>query len=122
MTQEKPEARCLTCGANWSQGEWTKGCEECGGGALEIRCIICGGRCGSTWRKSVMDTNDFGMNHWHGDCRLSEWEQRKIRLETERKNRESGYDEEALFKRMMRNLDERLAHLREPVRSEDDGD
>ena len=112
MTNGVPEARCLSCGASWSAGQWTDGCEECGGGALEIPCLLCGGRCGSTWRKAVMDSNDFGMNHWCGQCLLPKDEQKRLRLEAQRNRQESGQNDDELFRRMMRTLDERLARFR----------
>ena len=59
---------CRTCGADWSKGYWTKGCNECGGGALEIDCPACGGKCGAKWTKATMDTGDSGMAHWCGNC------------------------------------------------------
>jgi hypothetical protein len=55
----------------WHAGKWTEGCVECGGGALEIDCLICRGRCGSKWERAVLDSNDFGDAHWFGICRLS---------------------------------------------------
>jgi len=71
MADEQPTAVCLTCGAVWSTGEWTEGCAECGGGALKIPCPVCSGRCGNTWHKAIMDSNDFGESHWHGVCALA---------------------------------------------------
>jgi hypothetical protein len=59
---------CRTCGADWSKDEWTKDCCECGGGALEIDCPACGGKCGAKWTKATMDTGDSGVAHWCGNC------------------------------------------------------
>jgi hypothetical protein len=65
-TANKPH--CLTCGAQWSEDLWSKGCEECGGGALKRPCPACEGRCGETWRRAVMDSNDSRVGHWVGRC------------------------------------------------------
>jgi len=70
---------CLTCGANWSAGDWTRDCKECGGGALGTPCLVCGGRCGSTWDKAVLDTIDSSLAHWSGVCNLPKEEQQAIR-------------------------------------------
>jgi len=35
MPPESMSARCTSCDADWTEGQWTAGCEECGGGALE---------------------------------------------------------------------------------------
>ena len=56
MTSEL-EYSCLACGANWSRGEFTEGCKECGGAAMEVDCMLCGGRCGRKWQRMVMDSN-----------------------------------------------------------------
>jgi hypothetical protein len=72
------ECNCLTCGANWSKGDWTEGCGECGGGALQIACFVCGGRCGIMWNRAVMDSNDSAIGHWHGQCNLPEGERKKL--------------------------------------------
>jgi hypothetical protein len=64
------KSRCWTCGADWTAGIWTAECPECGGGALEIPCPLCSGRCGMTLQKAVADSNDFGMGHWIGSCGL----------------------------------------------------
>jgi len=62
------EYACLKCGANWSRGEWTHGCPECGGGALTIPCPRCGGECGQLWRRAVLDSWDSQTAHWVGRC------------------------------------------------------
>ena len=63
-------AVCVSCGARWHDGEHTAGCEECGGGALLRDCAFCGGVCGSTWRRMVLDSNDFRKAHWIAECKL----------------------------------------------------
>jgi hypothetical protein len=63
---------CWTCGADWTAGASTAECPECGGGALEIPCPCCRGRCGRKWKKAVMDSNDFATAHWHGRCGLDD--------------------------------------------------
>ncbi|MSP38633.1 MAG: hypothetical protein EXR70_09100 [Deltaproteobacteria bacterium] len=63
---------CLTCGADWSQGRFSESCPECGGGALEIACPVCSGKCGAVWMRAVMDSNDSGMGHFVGACRLAD--------------------------------------------------
>ena len=72
------EFYCLTCGANWTQGNHTSGCNECGGGALKRSCIVCDGRCGNTWQKMPLDSNDSGEGHWMGFCGLSQEENLEI--------------------------------------------
>lgn len=72
----EPEHFCLTCGAKWSRGEVTEGCKECGGAAMEVDCMLCGGKCGSKWQRMVMDSNDFGVAHWGGACALRKREVR----------------------------------------------
>jgi len=46
---------CITCGANWTKGNYTPECNECGGGALKRSCIVCDGTCGNTWKKMPLD-------------------------------------------------------------------
>lgn len=53
-------ATCRTCGANWSEGKFTRACLECGGGGMTIPCPACNGDCGSTWQRAVIDSNDSG--------------------------------------------------------------
>lgn len=71
-------ASCVSCGANWSEGKFSPGCPECGGGALDAPCLICGGRCGSRWQRAVQDSNDSRLAHFHGQCGLPQAEQRAI--------------------------------------------
>ncbi len=61
---------CKDCGANWSQGEFSKECIQCGGGALQRNCILCNGKCKSTYSRAVIDSWDTGEAHWVGNCRL----------------------------------------------------
>jgi len=63
-------AECLTCGADWTAGRFTGNCAECGGGALERDCMYCGGRCGARLERAVSDSNDSGIGHWLGRCKL----------------------------------------------------
>jgi serine/threonine protein phosphatase PrpC len=62
--------RCTSCGARWSAGVFTTGCAECGGGALERACVICGGRCGRGARRMPADSNDARVAHWLFGCAL----------------------------------------------------
>ena len=62
---------CTTCGANWNENEYTNDCIECGGGGMEHGCISCNGRCGSVWKRAVLDSWDTGEAHWIGRCHLS---------------------------------------------------
>lgn len=66
---------CHSCNANWSQGNFTEGCDECGGGAMRRSCLVCGGECGRTWDRAPMDSQDFHQAHWIGSCGLSQAEQ-----------------------------------------------
>jgi hypothetical protein len=70
-------AECLSCGAVWSKGEYSKDCKECGGGALERTCMVCGGNCGTVWKRAILDSNDTGEAHWMGSCALPAREQKK---------------------------------------------
>ena len=67
-------ASCRTCGAKWSQGAFSPKCRECGGGALDAACLICGGKCGARWQRAVMDSNETGLAHFYGQCLLREKE------------------------------------------------
>ncbi len=44
------------------------GCQQGRGGALEINCPICQGRCGRQWQHAVVDSWDFNRAHWRGRC------------------------------------------------------
>jgi hypothetical protein len=79
---------CMDCGANWQAGAHTEGCEQCGGGALDIACLICGGRCGARWKRQVMDSRDSGVAHWMGGCKLPSDEQRRLMAERAREEAE----------------------------------
>lgn len=59
---------CTTCGACWTDAAFTADCPECGGGAMERDCAICGGACGNRWRRAVLDSRDSGEAHWVGSC------------------------------------------------------
>jgi len=62
-------AKCATCGADWSSGQTTHSCMECGGnGAMEIPCMKCKGECGRIWKRVVMDSNDLGLAVFSGHC------------------------------------------------------
>jgi len=63
--------RCTHCNANWTSGEFSDDCEQCGGGALVRACWVCGGRCGGQFTRSVLDSWDTGIAHWVGACKLS---------------------------------------------------
>ncbi len=70
--------QCQDCGADWSEGKWTPGCKQCGGGAMTIPCPICDGLCGKHWQRAVADSWDFGQAHWFGSCGLPQAEQNAI--------------------------------------------
>jgi len=72
------EFYCQSCGANWTKGNHTPECKECGGGALTKPCIICEGKCGSTWKKMPLDSNDSRLAHWGGSCGLPKAEKFKL--------------------------------------------
>ena len=61
---------CRLCGSDWERGEFVEACELCGGGAMDRACLFCGARCGSRWSRAVLDSQDFGVAHWHGPCAL----------------------------------------------------
>ena len=69
---------CISCGADWSQGEFSADCPQCGGGALERACPVCGGRCGRMWMRAVLDSQESNMAHWIGSCGLPAEEQRAL--------------------------------------------
>jgi hypothetical protein len=69
-TAGNQEMQCYSCGSNWAAGNYTDGCEECGGGAMEHPCLACGGKCGNIWKKMLVDTHDSGQAHWLGACGL----------------------------------------------------
>ena len=64
------ETRCVACGSNWSSGSFVSDCPTCGGGALDHVCPTCAGLCGSRWSRAVLDSNESGVAHWIGSCRL----------------------------------------------------
>ena len=59
---------CSSCGADWSRGTFSQHCRECGGGALEHACLVCGGQCGQQWQRAVIDSRDEHEAHWIGAC------------------------------------------------------
>jgi hypothetical protein len=74
MSAAEPDAAmndklCTHCGANWSLGQFTEDCPQCGGGAMDIPCLLCGGACGERWQRAVMDSQDADVAHWYGHCR-----------------------------------------------------
>jgi hypothetical protein len=76
---------CTDCGVNWLSGVHTDGCKQCGGGAMELPCPFCLGRCGSAWKRMVMDSQDSREAHWLGGCKLPADEKK---LEMEKRIRE----------------------------------
>ena len=80
--------RCQTCDARWTEGQFTETCEECGGGAMDAPCFLCGGRCGQRVHRAPMDSNDSGLAHWVGGCGLPKSEQQEIRAELLKKHSE----------------------------------
>jgi len=79
MSQNQSDCLCHSCQANWTNGEWSADCRECGGGALERDCTFCNGRCGGKSQRAIMDSHDYARAHWIGACLLSKEEQDKIR-------------------------------------------
>ena len=63
---------CNRCGALWSKGEFTAGCETCAGGGMERACPLCKGACGQRWSRAPLDSLDSGIGHWVGRCARSE--------------------------------------------------
>jgi len=78
---------CTSCGANWGEGEYSDDCMECGGGDMERSCILCGGRCGSVYKRAVIDSWDTGEAHWIGGCKLPPSEKQKCMKEWIENNR-----------------------------------
>jgi hypothetical protein len=72
------EVACTTCGTVWSAGKFTPESKECGGGAMEAPCLVCGGRCGAVWLRAVSDSQSEHLGHWAGRCRLPVEEQRAL--------------------------------------------
>ena len=63
---------CTQCHANWSSGQFTSKCSQCGGGALQRKCVLCNGRCGNVYHRATIDSWDSNEAHWVGNCGLSE--------------------------------------------------
>ena len=79
--------KCSSCCANWTKNEYSDDCPECGGGAMERSCFLCGGRCGSVYKRAVHDSWDAKEAHWIGGCKLSPAEQNKYMKEWMEKKR-----------------------------------
>jgi hypothetical protein len=62
---------CTDCHVNWSEGQFSPDCPQCGGGALSRLCPACGGFCAAVWRRAVHDSGDEHLGHWVGECRLT---------------------------------------------------
>lgn len=61
---------CTTCNSDWSAGSFDPACPECGGGAMQHDCLVCGGKCGAKWTRTVQDSHDQKLAHWFGKCLL----------------------------------------------------
>jgi hypothetical protein len=70
--------KCFSCGADWSEGQYSTQCDECGGGALDCPCPRCGGLCGMRWQRAVMDSHDLKIGHWYGRCGLPQEKQKPL--------------------------------------------
>lgn len=68
---------CTSCGADWSGGAFTPGCDECGGGAMQRSCLLCDGSCGAVYERAPLDSIDFHMAHLTGACSLSKEKQQE---------------------------------------------
>ena len=82
----KDNYQCSSCGANWTNYEYSNDCMECGCGAMERSCIICGGHCGSVYKRSIIDSWDTKEAQWIGSCNLSVAEQLKFIKDFIKKN------------------------------------
>lgn len=82
----KDNYQCSSCGAKWTSYEYSNDCMECGGGAMERSCIICGGNCGSVYKRAVIDSWDTKEAQWIGSCNLSAAEQLKFMKDYIKKN------------------------------------
>lgn len=72
---------CTHCNVNWSSGQYSEVCDQCGGGALLRSCPVCNGQCGAEFSRAVLDSWDTGIAHWIGACRLPLEEQQKLMQE-----------------------------------------
>ena len=45
---------------------------------MERLCFFCGGRCGAKSLRAVSDSNESGLAHWAGACKLPKEEQRAL--------------------------------------------
>jgi hypothetical protein len=64
----KDDFYCRNCGANWSQGQFSVDCQQCGGEALEVPCLMCDGTCGRRFDRAIVDSQDYNKAHWVGHC------------------------------------------------------
>ncbi len=55
---------CSLCGANWAEGRYTEGCEECDGGALLRPCGDCDGTRGVVLLRFVAASKQVGKARW----------------------------------------------------------
>ncbi len=78
---------CSDCGANWSLGEFSKECIQCGGGAMERNCALCNGKCKSIYKRAPIDSWDSGEAHWIGSCQLPADEKQQYMEAWLKKNR-----------------------------------
>jgi hypothetical protein len=69
---------CTSCGADWSEGDFSPKCAQCGGGALDVLCLVCGGKCGARWQRAIIDSQDEDLANWFGTCALPKQEQRDL--------------------------------------------
>ena len=69
---------CLSCNSEWTRGDFSETCEECGGGAMERACIVCLGECKNTWKRAPLDSQDSHEAHWIGGCALPRERQMEI--------------------------------------------
>ncbi|XP_038051401.1 protein pinocchio-like [Patiria miniata] len=82
--------KCISCNATWSDGQFTPGCQECGGYALSRPCPICSGRCQAVWNRDTYMSNKMKSPFWNGDCRLPEPEKQTYLVRTFVENTEDA--------------------------------
>jgi len=71
MNMQTPNTiSCTSCGADWSESQFSLRCSQCGNGALQRTCPKCRGLCGSFWRRAILDSQDENQAHWVGTCRF----------------------------------------------------
>lgn len=59
---------CPLCNADWVEGYFSNDCPCCGEGALARACPVCGGVCGSLFKRAVADSLDQKEAVWIGQC------------------------------------------------------